>query len=79
MLKKTKLKIAFISALTALVGVFSITASVAWFGKASVINTNEMGGIDGAVLTSYFHTDENYVGDGTPESGRSSGILFAFF
>ena len=55
MLKKTKLKVAFISALTALVGVFSVTASVAWFGKASVINTNEMGGIDGAVLTSYFH------------------------
>ncbi len=55
MLKKTKLKIAFISALTAMIGVFSISASVAWFGKASVINTNEMGGIDGAVLTSYFH------------------------
>ena len=55
MKKINKAKIWLTSFLILMIGAFSVSASVAWFGKTDVINTNLLNGIEGNVLTSYFH------------------------
>lgn len=58
-----------LSSITAgLAAMLTISATLAWFGRDDILKTDDPDkGISGALLTSYFHTDENYVGDGSEE------------
>lgn len=63
-----KKKLLISSVTIGLATILSVTASVAWFGRTDILDTNqEDKGISGSVLTSYFHTDSQYVGDGSQE------------
>ena len=63
-----KKKILLTSITAGLAAILSLGATYAWFNRTDIFKTNLPDeGISGSVLTSYFHTDENYVGDGSQE------------